>query len=114
MLRFVDQEDPTSEPVRFQKMQREREANPAPSFGAESLDLTTPEMEPGPGYFPGKDLMRDKYIRQNPGSGITRLPAGEQGPSQGPYTPVQRIPGMGWGPDGREAAPDFQRPVRQA
>jgi len=71
MLRFVDQEDPTSEPVRFQKMQREREANPAPSFGAESLDLTTPEMEPGPGFFPGKDLMRDKYIRQEPGSGIT-------------------------------------------
>ena len=44
---------------------------------------------------------------------LTRLPGGEQGPSQGPYTPVQKIPGMGWGPDGREPAPDFQRPVRQ-
>ena len=45
---------------------------------------------------------------------LTRLPGGEQGPSQGPYTPVQRIPGMGWGPDGREAAPDFHQPLKQA
>ena len=45
---------------------------------------------------------------------LTRLPGGEQGPSQGPYTPIQRIPGMGWGPDGREPAPDFQRPLKQA
>lgn len=45
---------------------------------------------------------------------ITRLPGGEQGPAQGPYTPVQRIPGMGWAPDGREPAPNFQTPIRQA
>ena len=102
MLRFVDLEVPQG-----------KEKPPAPSFGAETLDMGTPEMAPGP-YFPGQDLMRDKYIRQEPGSGITRLPAGEQGPSQGPYTPVQKIPGMGWGPDGREPAPDFQRPVKQA
>jgi hypothetical protein len=45
---------------------------------------------------------------------ISRLPGGEQGPAQGPYTPVQRIPGMGWGPDGREPAPNFQTPIPQA
>ena len=56
-----------------------------------------------------------RFVDQEvPSKDITRLPGGEQGPSQGPYTPVQRIPGMGWGPDGREPAPDFQRPVRQA
>ena len=59
MLRFVDQEGPLG-----------KEKPPAPSFGAETLDLTTPEMKPGP-YVPGQDLMRDKYIRQEPGSGIT-------------------------------------------
>jgi hypothetical protein len=48
----------------------------APSFNADDLEMT-PEMVPGP-YFPGQDLMRDKYIRQNPGSGITRLPVSVQ------------------------------------
>ena len=37
------------------------------------LDLTVPEMRPGP-YMPGQDLMRDEYIRQNPGSGIAAVP----------------------------------------
>ncbi len=41
----------------------------APSFGAEDLDLTVPEMKPGP-YYPGQDIMRDKYIIHNPRSGI--------------------------------------------
>ena len=60
MLRFVDLEEdrPKKEPAL------------SPSFGAETLDTTTPEMTPGP-YFPGQDLMRDKYIRQEPGSGVT-------------------------------------------
>ena len=48
----------------------------APSFNADDLEMT-PEMEPGP-YFSGQDLMRDKYIRQYPGSGISRLPGGEE------------------------------------
>tara|TARA_Y100000004_G_C8650597_1_gene300944 strand:+ start:247 stop:501 length:255 start_codon:yes stop_codon:yes gene_type:complete len=34
------------------------------------LDLTVPEMTPGP-YLPGQDLMRDKHILLNPGSGIS-------------------------------------------
>ena len=101
MLRFVDQEGPLG-----------KEKPPAPSFGAETLDMSTPEMAPGP-YFPGQDLMRDKYIRQNPGSGITRLPAGEQGPAQGPYTPVKQYP-EGYMPEGGEPAPAFAAPIRRA
>ena len=42
-----------------------------PSFNAEDLQ-ETPEMRPGP-YFPGQDLMRDKYIRQNPKSGVASI-----------------------------------------
>ena len=44
---------------------------------------------------------------------ITRLPGGEQGPAQGPYTPVKRTPD-GWTPEGREPAPVFQSPIKQA
>ena len=45
------------------------ERPPAASFGAEDLDLTVPEMKPGP-YYPGQDLMRDHYILRDPRSGI--------------------------------------------
>lgn len=56
-----------------------------------------------------------RYIDvEKPLKGNVRLPGGEQGPSQGPYTPVQQVPGMGWAPDGREPAPNFARPVKQA
>ena len=42
-----------------------------PSFNAEDLK-ETPEMTPGP-YYPGQDLMRDKYIRHNPKSGVASI-----------------------------------------
>ena len=45
-----------------------------PGFNAEDL-IDTPEMAPGK-YFSGQDLMRDKYIRQNPGSGVAFNPVG--------------------------------------
>jgi hypothetical protein len=48
----------------------------APSFNADDLEMT-PEMAPGP-FFSGQDLMRDKYIRENPRSGIARLHGGEE------------------------------------
>jgi len=48
----------------------------APSFNADDLEMT-PEMTPGQ-YYPGQDLMRDKYIRKNPKSGITSLPGDEE------------------------------------
>ena len=47
-----------------------------PGFNAEDL-IDTPEMAPGQ-YFPGQDLMRDKYIRQNPGSGVAQMPVDEE------------------------------------
>ena len=43
-----------------------------PSFGATDLDLTVPEMAPGP-YYPGQGLDRDKYILHDPRSGISAL-----------------------------------------
>ena len=71
MLQFLDQpENLESEEVRFKKMMKERMENPAPSLDAGMLDPSVPEMAPAP-YFPGQDLMRDKYIRQEPGSGVT-------------------------------------------
>ena len=36
------------------------------------LDYTVPEMQRAP-YYPGQDLMRDRHIKLNPGSGITQL-----------------------------------------
>ncbi len=68
-----------------------------PGFNSEDL-IDTPEMRPGP-YFPGQDLMRDKYIRENPGSGVARLPNGEQGPVRGPHTPIKKYGGS-YMPDG--------------
>jgi len=82
------------EVYRFQKQLRDKPI--VPSFNAEDLQMT-PEMTPGP-YFSGQDLMRDKYIRQSPGSGISRLPGGEQGPDQGPSTDVENYPGLGYAP----------------
>ena len=40
-----------------------------PSFNPEDL-IRTPEMQPGP-YYPGQDIQRDKYIRNNPRSGVS-------------------------------------------
>ena len=71
MLQFLDQpENLESEEVRFKKMMKEQTENPTPSVDAGTLDLSVPEMAPTP-YYPGQDLMRDKYIRQEPGSGVT-------------------------------------------
>ena len=35
-----------------------------------TLDMTVPEMKPGP-YIPGLDLLRDRYILHDARSGIT-------------------------------------------
>ena len=60
------------EVYRFQDMLRNKPV--VPGFNAEDL-VDTPEMAPGK-YFSGQDLMRDKYIRNNPGSGVAFNPAG--------------------------------------
>lgn len=44
---------------------------------------------------------------------LTRLPGGEQGPAQGPYTPVKQYPG-GFMPEGKEPGAPRPTPVRQA
>ena len=98
------------EVYRFQKQLRDKPV--VPSFNAEDLQMT-PEMTPGP-YFSGQDLMRDKYIRQSPGSGISRLPGGEQGPVRGPHTPIKNYGGM-YMPDGSAGSGGYvPSPVRQA
>ena len=91
------------EVYRFQFDQRNKPV--VPGFNAEDL-IDTPEMVPGP-YFSGQDLMRDKYIRQNPGSGVAMLPNGEQGPSQGPNIPIKNYGGR-YMPNGSE--PSGYRP----
>lgn len=49
---------------------------------------------------------------EEPLDGITRLPNGEQGPAQGPYTPVNRY-GDSYMPDGREPGAPAPTPIRQ-
>lgn len=44
--------------------------------------------------------------------GVSRLPNGEQGPAQGPYTPVNRY-GDSYMPDGREPGAPAPAPIRQ-
>ena len=82
------------EVYRFQDMLRNKPV--VPGFNAEDLQMT-PEMAPGK-YFSGQDLMRDRYIRQDPRSGVSMLPNGEQGPDQGPSTDVKNYPGLGYAP----------------
>ena len=91
---------------RFQDMLRNKPV--VPGFNAEDL-IDTPEMKPGP-YYRGQDLDRDKYIRQDPRSGVSMLPNGEQGPSQGPNIPIKNYDGQympnGTEPSGYKAGPN--------
>ena len=82
-----------------------------PSFNAEDLKQT-PEMQPGR-YYPGQDLDRDKYIRHNPRSGVSMLPNGEQGPSQGANTPIKNYGGR-YMPDGTQPSGYKHGPVALA
>ena len=60
------------EAYRFQDMLRNKPV--VPGFNAEDL-IDTPEMKPSP-YYKGQDLDRDKYIRQDPRSGVAFNPIG--------------------------------------
>ena len=46
---------------------------PAIELDPSTLDMTVPEMRPGP-YIPGQDSMRDKYILHDPRSGVAFNP----------------------------------------
>ena len=56
-----------------------------PGFNTEDLQ-ETPELPEG---TPFNQNQKGNYILNNPGSGIGLLPNGEQGPSQGPNTPIR-------------------------
>ena len=73
-----------------------------PNFNAEDLQMT-PEMTPGRTFSSPyeQEYLRDRYIRHNPGSGVAMLPNGEQGPSQGPNTPIKNYGGK-YMPNGSE------------
>jgi len=78
----------------FKRSYEESQNMPAnPSFNADDLEMT-PEMIPGP-YHPRQDIMRDKYIRENPRSGIARLHGGEELQAFNPYYPGGRPTGTG-------------------
>ncbi len=88
------------EVYRFQD--RLRNEPEVPKFNSEDLQMT-PEMTPGRSFdspFEHEHL-RDKYILHNPGSGVAMLPNGEQGPSQGPNTPIKNYDGQ-FMPNGSE------------
>ena len=77
-----------------------------PGFNSEDLS-PSPEITPGnrPFFMPGKahpmDLLKDKYIREYPESGVSLLPNGEQGPAQGPNIPIKNYGGV-YMPDGTQ------------
>ena len=110
LQRALDARNPGQ--VHWDETQAEIDARETPAIKLDpsTLDLTVPEMDPGP-YVPGQDLIRDKYIRQYYGSGITMLPNGEQGPSQGPNTPIKNYGGM-YMPDGTQPSGYYPRPKR--
>lgn len=43
-----------------------------PGFNSEDLEVT-PELTPGGYQGPGTDLLKDKYIRSNPASGVASI-----------------------------------------
>ena len=68
--------------------------------------MMTPEMTPSREFSSPfeQEFLRDKYILNNPGSGVARLPGGEQGPAQGYYTPIKNYGGT-YMPDGTDKVP---------
>jgi len=81
--------------------------------GSLGMAFGNPAFTPGP-ILSGRysDLMKERNERINSGRTpgiipepessefLSQLPAGEQGPAQGPNTPIQMYPGMGYGPVG--------------
>lgn len=61
------------------------------------MGLGDPAFTPGP-ILSGRygELMKTKQFPDL----LSQLPAGEQGPAQGPNTPIRFYPGMGYGPVG--------------
>ena len=77
-----------------------------PGFNTEDL-IETPELPAG---TPFNQQDKGRYIQQQPGSGISMLPGGVQGPSQGPNIPIKNYGGV-YMPDGSQ--PSGYRPGPQ-
>tara|TARA_B100001057_G_C22432214_1_gene787918 strand:+ start:39 stop:467 length:429 start_codon:yes stop_codon:yes gene_type:complete len=119
----ISAKERTEEDV-FKEMMKDRMENPAASFGSETLDLSVPEMAPGP-YFPGQELMRDKYIREQPGSGISGVMSnpelvagfnhviGPDSSKSGQRRKLQNMIDYGTGPEKQNAAEILQRRMLQ-
>ena len=80
-----------------ERMRPEIQKPVVPGFNTEDL-IPTPELPAG---TPFNQNDKGRYIQQNPGSGITMLPGGEQGPAQGPNTPIKNYGGQ-YMPDGTQ------------
>jgi len=79
LQRALDSRNPGKRHWDNQQAEIDARETPAIKLDPSSLDLSVPEMEPGP-FVPGQDLMRDKHIRQNYGSGVAvnpLLPVGQ-------------------------------------
>ena len=61
-----------------------------PGFNTEDL-VPTLELPAG---TPFNQNDKGRYIQQQPGSGISMLPGGEQGPAQGVNTPIRNYGGQ--------------------
>ena len=127
MLRYIDSVVDSNDNERltvegrdlYQEIQRQDEADlqetlntPMPSTqDVQYPQDSAPAASFGDGVEPTQlPMMKQKYM-QSPEGGITRLPGGESGPSQGPYTPV-RNDGSGYMPDGREPGVPAPMPMR--
>ena len=78
-----------------------------PGFNTEDL-IETPELPAG---TPFNQQDKGRYIQQQPGSGISMLPGGVQGPSQGPNTPIKNYGGI-YMPDGSQPSGYRHSPQR--
>ena len=71
MLQMLeDAKDEGQKAWEYSQQQIDARETPAIKLDPSSLDLTVPEMQGAP-YYPGQDLMRDKYITNFPQSGIS-------------------------------------------
>ena len=74
----------------WQKSHQQMQQKPVvPGFNTEDL-IETPELPSG---HPFEQHRKGNYILNNPAGGISLLPDGEQGPSQGPNIPIKNYGG---------------------
>jgi hypothetical protein len=90
-----------------ERMRPEIQNPVVPGFNTEDL-VPTLELPAG---TPFNQNDKGRYIQQVPGSGISILPGGMQGPSQGPNSPIKNYGGV-YMPDGTQPTGYRPRPRR--